>query len=140
MTESDDLHTQIEIFQNSLEIDEEKLFARLETDTVADINSTEELFHAFNRAVKNTSCYDYFLDILRHLILTPSNPFLKYKYFMVFDKLISQVVLQKDGEDPDPEVAVLKMDVKTLFNELQVMDKYNQLEDKFQKTKDRLAR
>lgn len=140
MTESDDLHTQIEIFQNSLEVDEEKLFLRLETEHIPDTNSTEEMFQVFNQAVKNTSCYDYFLDILRHLILTPSNPFLKYKYFMIFDKIISQVVLQKDGVDPDPEVALLKMDVKSLFNELQMMDKYNQLEDKFQKNKDKLLK
>ena len=42
----------------------------------------------------------------------------RMKYMFIIDKLIQQVVLQRDEEDPDPAAAVAELDMRSLLQEV----------------------
>lgn len=95
MTESEDVIVQIDMFRNSLESDKDKVFASLDAAKVPNYTNLEELFKVLNSDLRNTSCFDFWTYILRHLCMAPRNPFVKYKYMLTIDKIIAQVLRQK---------------------------------------------
>uniref|UniRef100_A0A8D0L1U8 Diaphanous related formin 3 n=1 Tax=Sphenodon punctatus TaxID=8508 RepID=A0A8D0L1U8_SPHPU len=52
-------------------------------------------------AVKGTSAEGYFLSILQHLLLIRNEYFVRPQYFKLIEECISQIVLHRNGVDPD---------------------------------------
>ena len=59
----------------------------------------------------------------------------------VIDKVVAQILLQKDSEDPDPASAVADIDVQRWISELtEVLDKTAASEDKYRKQLEKAKR
>ncbi|KAB0372906.1 hypothetical protein FD755_015659 [Muntiacus reevesi] len=51
--------------------------------------------------VKETRAEGYFISILQHLLLIRNDYFIRQQYFKLIDECVSQIVLHRDGMDPD---------------------------------------
>ncbi|KAF5920446.1 hypothetical protein HPG69_009699 [Diceros bicornis minor] len=51
--------------------------------------------------VKETKAEGYFISILQHLLLIRNDYFIRQQYFKLIDECVSQIVLHRDGMDPD---------------------------------------
>ena len=51
--------------------------------------------------VKETRAEEHFLSILQHLLLIRNDRFIREQYFKLIDECVSQIVLHRDGTDPD---------------------------------------
>lgn len=52
------------------------------------------------------------------------------KFMFLIDKIIQQIVLQKDGNDPDPLAAIVNLDVKAMVAELNDTDRIQREDEK----------
>ncbi|KAJ3027360.1 Dishevelled associated activator of morphogenesis 2, partial [Rhizophlyctis rosea] len=146
--ENDLLQTQIDVWIAGLEADEEETFRKWnrgspfsapsnsddedvfddEEDEEQDedekdkepkgLVSVKDQLRILVRGFKQTSCWSAFGSLVRHLGLLPGESFARMKYMFIIDKLIQQVVLQRDEEDPDPAAAVAEIDMRALVAEV----------------------
>ncbi|KAJ3413863.1 Dishevelled associated activator of morphogenesis 2 [Chytridiales sp. JEL 0842] len=115
MIENELLQTQIDVWIAGLESDEEQCFSKLDVESI-DMDDPTELFNALHGAMKMSSCLDPFMSILKHVALLPANPFQKMRFMFLYDKIIQQISIQKDSEDPDPGAALMELDVQALVS------------------------
>jgi dishevelled associated activator of morphogenesis len=128
--DNDVLQTQIDVWLGGLEQDETELFQRLESDRI-DIEDLAEFSQIVTKNMKTTSCENPYFSIQRHLSLLSTSSFERLKYLTVIDKLIQQLVLQKNGENFDPLVAVSNLDTTHFGGEINASS--NEYEQKYQK-------
>ena len=76
MLENELLQTQIDVWVGGLESDEMETFAKIEQN-LEPTEDPEELSDLLNRTMNLTSCGGNWVNILKHLLLLPSNPFTK---------------------------------------------------------------
>ena len=62
------------------------------------------------------------------------------KYMLIIDKVIQQIVIQKDGEDGDPASALADLDMRAMIAELTGGSNYKENEDKYKKQVDKNKR
>ncbi|KAJ1344017.1 hypothetical protein BSLG_001157 [Batrachochytrium salamandrivorans] len=55
------------------------------------------------------------------------------RYMMIIDKVIQQIVLQRDGEDPDPVAALANLDMRHLVGDMTSTEILKDQEEKYQK-------
>ncbi|TPX38459.1 hypothetical protein SeLEV6574_g07774, partial [Synchytrium endobioticum] len=138
--DNDLLQTQIDLWFDGLEADEEELYSKIDLTTV-DVEDNEDMFHALDDSMAPTSCGPHWSNLLQHLLLLPANPFQKMKLMYVIDKVVAQILLQKDSEDPDPASALAEIDVQQWVAELtEVLDKTAASEDKYRKQLEKAKR
>lgn len=113
------LQTQIDVWLSGIESDEAILFSRL---GVKEINSaaSRQLGIALSESITDTSCHKSYLSLLKHVALLPANTFERLKYMTVIDKAVQQIVLQRNGKDPDPSSALANIDISGLFQQSNV--------------------
>uniref|UniRef100_A0A803W532 Diaphanous related formin 3 n=1 Tax=Ficedula albicollis TaxID=59894 RepID=A0A803W532_FICAL len=93
------LDIQLKVFNEHKEEDMIEFSHRLE-----DIRS--ELEYPFEGwcdlySFKDTSAEGYFLSILQHLLLIRNDYFIRPQYFKLIEECVSQIVLHRNGTDPD---------------------------------------
>ena len=69
---------QIDVWLAGFESDEKIIFARLNSSGDLDLDAPDEVVKALGLTAKFTSCFGPFSSILKHLVLLPQNPFLRY--------------------------------------------------------------
>ena len=55
------------------------------------------------------------------------------KYMFIIDKVIQQIVIQHEGEDPDPGAALAELDFRSMVNDLADTDRIRMDEEKYRK-------
>lgn len=73
---------------------------RLE-DIKAELDEAYDLYNMVWNTVKETRSEGYFISILQHLLLIRNDYFIRQQYFKLIDECVSQIVLHRDGLDPD---------------------------------------
>ncbi|KAA0185288.1 Diaphanous [Fasciolopsis buskii] len=130
-SQDQDIQNHIKIYRSRAEQDAEELFERFEA-TKADLDDPNQVFQILNRTICGTQSERPFLSILQHLLFVRDEPY-RYPYFTLLEELISQVVLQNDGFDPDPRVTVSMLDVEstvsTLIDALKQADASSRVDD-----------
>ena len=115
--EHPDIQAQIEIFNEATEDDEKELSEKVSLDhQKLQLAKPEELYQMIFETFRGTRLWKPFVNILFSLLLAPENSYQKGRIMFAIDSILRQVVLQKDGEDPDPLVRIIKFDVRTLFD------------------------
>ena len=61
----------------------------------------DKCLRALKQAVISTTAEPYLLSILQHLICIRSDKSVKTAYYQLIEECVSQIVLHKDGCDPD---------------------------------------
>ncbi|KAJ7411544.1 diaphanous related formin 3 [Willisornis vidua] len=60
-----------------------------------------DVYNMVWNTVKDTSAEGYFLSILQHLLLIRNDYFVRPQYFKLIEECVSQIVLHRNGTDPD---------------------------------------
>ncbi|XP_057563591.1 protein diaphanous homolog 3 isoform X2 [Hippopotamus amphibius kiboko] len=97
---NDGLDIQLKVFDEHKEEDLIEFSHRLE-DIRAELDEVNDLYNMVWNTVKETRAEGYFISILQHLLLIRNDNFIRQQYFKLIDECISQIVLHRDGMDPD---------------------------------------
>jgi len=111
--DQDDLNVQLDIFDEHKD-DDAVEFQHRYNDIQLHMDDMQELFSVLNTVVEDTPSHGYFLSILQHLLLIRDDVFARPQYFRLIEECVSQIVLQKQGVDPDFAAQKLSIDVDTL--------------------------
>ncbi|XP_057164171.1 protein diaphanous homolog 3 [Ursus arctos] len=97
---SDGLDIQLKVFDEHKEEDLFEFSHRLE-DIRAELDEADDIYNMVWNSVKETRAEGYFISILQHLLLIRNDYFIRQQYFKLIDECVSQIVLHRDGMDPD---------------------------------------
>ncbi|XP_052768574.1 disheveled-associated activator of morphogenesis 1-like isoform X2 [Mya arenaria] len=97
------LTTHLEFFE-MMRNDDEKVLAKKFEGAHIDTKSASSMFELLRKKLFMTPAYTNMLSLLQHLLLIPyANTSFTTGMWLLIDKIIQQVVLQKDGKDHDYE-------------------------------------
>lgn len=114
------LQTQIDIYKKKAEEDEEEMFKRYQGGFESD--DATILFDTLNKTLKNTRSYTQFLNVLKHALLMPKDSSERSAMWTLIDLITQQIVLQKNGFNPDPRVSLINIDVNKAVSNLKVVE------------------
>ncbi|XP_004393705.1 PREDICTED: protein diaphanous homolog 3 isoform X3 [Odobenus rosmarus divergens] len=97
---NDGLDIQLKVFDEHKEEDLLEFSHRLE-DIRAELDEAYDIYNMVWNSVKETRAEGYFISILQHLLLIRNDYFIRQQYFKLIDECVSQIVLHRDGMDPD---------------------------------------
>ncbi|XP_038597190.1 protein diaphanous homolog 3 isoform X2 [Tachyglossus aculeatus] len=97
---NDGLDIQLKVFDEHKEEDLIELSHRLE-DIRAELDEANDVYQMVWNTVKETRAEGYFLSILQHLLLIRNDYFIRPQYFKLIEECVSQIVLHRNGTDPD---------------------------------------
>uniref|UniRef100_A0A3Q1FW88 Protein diaphanous homolog 2 n=1 Tax=Acanthochromis polyacanthus TaxID=80966 RepID=A0A3Q1FW88_9TELE len=100
LKETEELDIQLRVFNENKEEDSIELSHRLD-DIRAEMDDMSEVYHLLSNMVKDTGSETYFLSILQHLLLIRNDYYIRPQYYKVIEECVSQVVLHRNGMDPD---------------------------------------
>ncbi|XP_067900199.1 protein diaphanous homolog 1-like [Heterodontus francisci] len=114
---TEELNVQLNVFDEHAEEDSEELKSRLD-DIRIEMEDVSEVFQMLMNTVKDSKAEQYFLSILQHLLLIRNDYQARPQYYKLLDECVSQVVLQKNGSDPDFKCRKCSLDVEHLIDHL----------------------
>lgn len=97
---NDGLDIQLKVFDEHKEEDMIEFLHRFE-DIRAELDEAYDVYNMVWSTVKETRAERYFISILQHLLLIRNDYFIRQQYFKLIDECVSQIVLHRDGMDPD---------------------------------------
>ncbi|XP_049898631.1 protein diaphanous homolog 2 isoform X1 [Epinephelus moara] len=100
LKETEELDIQLKVFNENKEEDSIELSHRLD-DIRAEMDDMNEVYHLLSNMVKDTGSEAYFLSVLQHLLLIRNDYYIRPQYYKVIEECVSQVVLHRNGMDPD---------------------------------------
>ncbi|XP_068181324.1 protein diaphanous homolog 2 isoform X3 [Antennarius striatus] len=100
LKETEELDIQLKVFNENKEEDSIELSHRLD-DIRAEMDDMNEVYHLLSNMVKDTGSEAYLLSILQHLLLIRNDYYIRPQYYKVIEECVSQVVLHRNGMDPD---------------------------------------
>ncbi|KAM9130035.1 protein diaphanous homolog 1 [Pangshura tecta] len=115
--ENEELKVQLSVFEEHGEEDSEDLRSRLE-DIRIEMDDFNEVFQILLNTVKDSKAEPFFLSILQHLLLIRNDYEARAQYYKLIDECISQIVLHKNGADPDFKCKHLNIDIEGLIDNL----------------------
>lgn len=105
------------IFHSYREEDYEEFSARFDNVRL-ELDDVNDCFEIAKNLVAETPSEPYFLSILQHLLFIRDDFEHRVAYFKLIEEVISQIVLSKDGVDPNFNSPVLNFDPTLLTDEL----------------------
>lgn len=97
---NDGLDIQLKVFDEHKEEDLSEFSHRLE-DIRTELEEASDVYSMVWDTVKETRAEGHFVSILQHLLLIRNDRFIRQQYFKLIDECVSQIVLHRDGTDPD---------------------------------------
>uniref|UniRef100_A0A4W3H817 Diaphanous related formin 2 n=1 Tax=Callorhinchus milii TaxID=7868 RepID=A0A4W3H817_CALMI len=94
---NEELDIQLKVFDENKEEDFIEI-SHLLNLICTDIN---EVYHLLSNMVKDTAAENYLLSILQHLLLIRNDYYIRPQYYKIIEECVSQVVLHRNGTDPD---------------------------------------
>ncbi|XP_060542571.1 protein diaphanous homolog 1-like [Pantherophis guttatus] len=98
--DNEELKLQLQVFEEYGEEDSAELRGRLE-DIRIEMDDFNEIFQILLNTVKDSKAEQHFLSILQHFLLIRNDYEARPQYFKLIDECISQIVLFRNGADPD---------------------------------------
>ncbi|OUM67025.1 hypothetical protein PIROE2DRAFT_5635 [Piromyces sp. E2] len=114
------LSTQINIFESSANKDEEELYKRFNCNS-SDADAVL-LFESLNNSMKDTRCYKYFINMLKHSLLMPKDSGERTAMWMLIDQLTQNIVLKNNDTQSDPQAALLDINVERVIDNIKTME------------------
>ncbi|XP_042317758.1 LOW QUALITY PROTEIN: protein diaphanous homolog 1 [Sceloporus undulatus] len=115
--DNEELTVQLQLFEEYGEEDSADLRGRLE-DIRIEMDEFGEVFQILLNTVKDSKAEPHFLSILQHLLLIRNDYEARPQYFKLIDECISQIVLHKNGADPDFKCKHLDLNIEGLIDNL----------------------
>uniref|UniRef100_A0A8P4GEI9 Diaphanous related formin 1 n=1 Tax=Dicentrarchus labrax TaxID=13489 RepID=A0A8P4GEI9_DICLA len=119
MIENEELRVQLTVFDEQAEDDSEDLKARLDDIRIEmEYPSTGEVFDILVNTVKDSKADGHFLSVMQHLLLIRNDYWARPQYYKLIDECIAQIVLHRNGADPDFKCRNLSLNIESLIGEL----------------------
>uniref|UniRef100_A0A8C2YTK3 Protein diaphanous homolog 1 n=1 Tax=Chinchilla lanigera TaxID=34839 RepID=A0A8C2YTK3_CHILA len=115
--ENDDMKVQLSVFNEHSEEDSYDLRGRLD-DIRMEMDDFSEVFQILLNTVKDSKAEPHFLSILQHLLLVRNDYEARPQYYKLIEECISQIVLHKNGADPDFKCRHLQIDIEGLIDQM----------------------
>ncbi|XP_022445652.1 protein diaphanous homolog 1 isoform X2 [Delphinapterus leucas] len=115
--ENDDMKVQLNVFDEQGEEDSYDLKGRLD-DIRMEMDDFSEVFQILLNTVKDSKAEQHFLSILQHLLLVRNDYEARPQYYKLIEECISQIVLHKNGADPDFKCRHLQVDIEGLIDQM----------------------
>uniref|UniRef100_H2TAT7 Diaphanous related formin 1 n=1 Tax=Takifugu rubripes TaxID=31033 RepID=H2TAT7_TAKRU len=106
--ENEELRVQLTVFEEQAEDDSYDLKARLE----------DVLFEILVNTVKDSKAENHFLSLMQHLLLIRNDYLARPQYYKLIDECIAQIVLHKNGADPDFKCRNLSLNIEALIDNM----------------------
>ncbi|XP_022918586.1 disheveled-associated activator of morphogenesis 1 isoform X2 [Onthophagus taurus] len=120
--ENETLDRHLDFFEMVRNEDEKELARKFEKEHV-DTKSATAMFELLRKKLSHTSAYPHLLSLLRHCILMPLDYGSHPQHWLLFDRIVQQIVLQQtDTSDKtklvikDPDVAPININVKEIVH------------------------
>uniref|UniRef100_A0A8C0ZXP7 Diaphanous related formin 1 n=1 Tax=Castor canadensis TaxID=51338 RepID=A0A8C0ZXP7_CASCN len=110
--ENDDMKVQLNVFDE--QGDEDFLDLKL----ISLSTDFSEVFQILLNTVKDSKAEPHFLSILQHLLLVRNDYEARPQYYKLIEECISQIVLHKNGADPDFKCRHLQIDIEGLIDQM----------------------
>ncbi|KAG7266048.1 hypothetical protein CRUP_013777, partial [Coryphaenoides rupestris] len=75
-----------------------------------------DVFEVLFNTVKDSKAEGHFLSLLQHLLLVRSDYTARPQYYRLMDECAAQIVLHRNGADPDFKCRNLNMDIEGLID------------------------
>ncbi|XP_032260388.1 protein diaphanous homolog 1 isoform X1 [Phoca vitulina] len=115
--ENDDMRVQLNVFDEQGEEDSYDLKGRLD-DIRMEMDDFSDVFQILLNTVKDSKAEPHFLSILQHLLLVRNDYEARPQYYKLIEECISQIVLHKNGADPDFKCRHLQIDIEGLIDQM----------------------
>ncbi|XP_040904838.1 protein diaphanous homolog 1-like isoform X2 [Toxotes jaculatrix] len=115
--ENEELRVQLMVFDEQAEDDSEDLKARLD-DIRIEMDDVRELFEILVNTVKDSKAESYFLSLMQHLLLIRNDYLSRPQYYKLIDECIAQIVLHRNGADPDFKCRHLRLNIEGLIDNM----------------------
>uniref|UniRef100_A0A8C4J871 Diaphanous related formin 1 n=1 Tax=Dromaius novaehollandiae TaxID=8790 RepID=A0A8C4J871_DRONO len=116
--ENEELKVQLSIFEEHGEEDSEDLRSRLDDVRIEMEYPFTILFQILLNTVKDSKAEPFFLSILQHLLLIRNDYEARPQYYKLIDECVSQIILYKNGADPDFKCRHLDINIEGLIDNL----------------------
>uniref|UniRef100_A0A8C4NV64 Diaphanous related formin 1 n=1 Tax=Dicentrarchus labrax TaxID=13489 RepID=A0A8C4NV64_DICLA len=119
MIENEELRVQLTVFDEQAEDDSEDLKARLDDIRIEmEYPSTGEVFDILVNTVKDSKADGHFLSVMQHLLLIRNDYWARPQYYKLIDECIAQIVLHRNGADPDFKCRNLSLNIESLIDNM----------------------
>ncbi|XP_064829693.1 protein diaphanous homolog 1-like isoform X2 [Oncorhynchus masou masou] len=115
--ENEELRVQLSVFDDQAEDDSEELQARL-NDVRVEMDDVMEVFQIVMNTVKDSKAETHLLSLMQHLLLIRNDYMVRPQYYKLIDECIAQIVLHRNGADPDFKCRNLSLDVEGLIDNM----------------------
>ncbi|XP_047440383.1 protein diaphanous homolog 1 isoform X2 [Mugil cephalus] len=115
--ENEELRVQLTVFDEQAEDDSEDLKARLD-DIRTEMDDVKEVFDILVNTVKDSKAETHFLSLMQHLLLIRTDYWARPQYYKLIDECISQIILHRNGADPDFKCRHLQLNIEELINNM----------------------
>ncbi|XP_064482051.1 protein diaphanous-like isoform X2 [Ornithodoros turicata] len=118
VVQSKELEVQLNVFKETKDFDFEELSQRYE-NVVQEFNDPVECFELIRNAVKSTPAEMCLLSIFQHMLCIRDDALIRPAYYKLIEGCISQIVLHKNGCDPDfRRSALFSVDLETILDSI----------------------
>lgn len=111
------LDDHLKIFNSYREEDNEELIARFDHVRL-ELDDMSDCFEVLKNLVMDTASEPFLLSILQHMLFVRDDHEYRVAYFKLFEEVISQIVLNKSGVDPNFKSRQLNFDIEPLLEDL----------------------
>ncbi|XP_051514390.1 protein diaphanous homolog 1-like isoform X2 [Myxocyprinus asiaticus] len=117
MIENEELKVQFQVFQEQADDDSEDLRSRLD-DVRVEMDDVTEVFQMLLNTVKDSKAEPLFLSLLQHLLLVRNDYMVRPQYYKLIDECTAQIVLHRNGCDPDFKCRNLQLDIGFMIDNM----------------------
>ncbi|XP_056625199.1 protein diaphanous homolog 1 isoform X1 [Triplophysa dalaica] len=115
--ENEELRVQLLVFEEQAEEDMEDLRSRLD-DVRIEMDDMNEVFQIVMNTVKDSKAEPHLLSLFQHLLLVRSDYMVRPQYYKLIDECTAQIVLHRNGYDPDFKCRKFDLDVGYLIDNM----------------------
>ncbi|XP_076880151.1 protein diaphanous homolog 1-like isoform X1 [Brachyhypopomus gauderio] len=115
--ENEELRVQLQVFDEQANKDSEVLRSRL-YDMRVEMDDISEVFQMLLNTVKDSKAEGHFLSLMQHLLLVRNDCMIRPQYYKVIDECVAQIVLRRNGCDPDFKCRNIQMDIEGLIDNM----------------------
>ncbi|XP_046383257.1 disheveled-associated activator of morphogenesis 1 [Ischnura elegans] len=112
--ENETLNRHLDFFEMVRNEDEKELARKFDKEHV-DTKSATAMFELIRKKLSHTAAYPHLLSLLQHMLLLPLDYGSHPQHFLLFDRIVQQIILQTENGD-DPDVSALRINVKKLVH------------------------
>ncbi|XP_042593653.1 LOW QUALITY PROTEIN: protein diaphanous homolog 1-like [Cyprinus carpio] len=115
--ENEELKVQLQVFEEQADEDSEDLRSRLD-DVRLEMDDVNEVFQILMNTVKDSKAEPLFLSLLQHLLLVRNDYMARPQYYKLIDECTAQIVLHRNGCDPDFKCRKFDLEVGYLIDNM----------------------